>query len=71
MTIKKEISLIPYAHLDTQWRWEYPTTIRKYIKSTLDKNIYLFEKYPEHQFNFTGALRYQSADFRGCQRGVY
>ena len=29
---KKEIFLVPYAHLDTQWRWEYPTTIKKYIK---------------------------------------
>ena len=56
---KKEIFLIPYAHLDTQWRWEYPTTINKYIKNTLEDNIHLFEKYPEHRFNFTGALRYQ------------
>jgi len=60
MPIKKEIFLIPYAHLDTQWRWEYPTTINKYIKNTLEENIRLFEKYPaEHRFNFTGALRYQ------------
>jgi alpha-mannosidase len=56
--MKKEIFLIPYAHLDTQWRWEYPTTIKKYIKSTLNKNISLFENYPDHQFNFTGAIRY-------------
>lgn len=59
MSEKKEIFLIPYAHLDTQWRWEYPTTIKKYIKSTLEDNIRLFEKYPEHRFNFTGAIRYQ------------
>ena len=55
----KEIYLVPYSHLDTQWRWEFPTTINKYIKNTLAENIILFEKYPEHQFNFTGALRYQ------------
>ena len=59
MLPKKEIFLIPYAHLDTQWRWEYPTTINKYIKNTLEDNIRLFEKYSEHRFNFTGALRYQ------------
>lgn len=58
MTKNKEIWLIPYAHLDTEWRWEFPTTIKKYIKNTLEENIYLFEKYPEYKFNFTGALRY-------------
>lgn len=54
----KEIFLIPYSHLDTQWRWEYPTTIKKYIKNTIDENLILFEKYPHHRFNFTGAIRY-------------
>lgn len=55
---KKELWLIPYAHLDTQWRWEYPTTVKKYIKNTLDENLYLFDKYPDYVFNFTGAIRY-------------
>jgi len=54
----KEIFLVPYAHLDTQWRWEYPTTIKKYIKSTMTKNFKLFKKYPHYVFNFTGATRY-------------
>jgi alpha-mannosidase len=58
MKTKKEIYLVPYAHLDTQWRWEFPTTIKKYIKNTIEENLYLFDKYPEHRFNFTGALRY-------------
>jgi len=58
MMTEKIFFLIPYSHLDTQWRWEFPTTIKKYIKRTLEKNIYLFEKYPEHRFNFTGAIRY-------------
>lgn len=56
---KKEIFLVPYSHLDSQWRWEFPTTINKYIKSTIDENLYMFEKYDGHQFNFTGAIRYQ------------
>ena len=55
---KKEIWLIPYAHLDTQWRWEYPTTINKYIKDTLNHNFDRFARFPEYIFNFTGALRY-------------
>ncbi|MBF9016773.1 MULTISPECIES: glycoside hydrolase family 38 C-terminal domain-containing protein [unclassified Oceanispirochaeta] len=58
MKDKKEIYLIPYSHLDTQWRWEYPTTITKYIRKTLNESIDRFKKYPEHHFNFTGALRY-------------
>ncbi|MGL1891449.1 MAG: glycosyl hydrolase-related protein [Spirochaetaceae bacterium] len=55
----KEIFLVPYSHLDTQWRWEYPTTIKKYLKKTLEESINLFKRYPDHQFNFTGALRYE------------
>jgi alpha-mannosidase len=58
MNLKKEIFLAPYAHLDTQWRWEFPTTINKFIKNTMDENFRLFEKYPEYRFNFTGAIRY-------------
>ena len=27
---------VGYAHLDTQWRWDYPETISKFLKSTLD-----------------------------------
>lgn len=57
--MKKEIFMVPYAHLDTQWRWEYPTTIKKYIRNTLEENIAMFKKYPEHRFNFTGALRFR------------
>ncbi len=55
---KKEIYLLPYAHLDTQWRWEYPTTIKKYIPKTMDRNFELLKKYPGYCFNFTGMIRY-------------
>ena len=50
---------IGYAHLDTQWRWDYPTTIRDYIKNTLRDNFSLFEKYPGYIFNFSGSNRYR------------
>ena len=33
--------LVPYAHLDTQWRWDYKTTITRYLKDTLEKNFNL------------------------------
>jgi len=51
--------MVGYAHLDTEWRWDYPTTINKYLKNTLDDNFRLFEKYPDYVFNFTGSRRYK------------
>ena len=50
---------VGYAHLDTQWRWDYPETVNDYIKATLDDNFKLFEKYKEYVFSFTGARRYR------------
>ena len=51
--------LVPYTHLDTQWRWDYKTTIDVFLKDTLEENFALFEKYPHYVFNFSGAIRYQ------------
>jgi alpha-mannosidase len=50
---------VGYSHLDTEWRWDYQTTIRKYVKSTMSDNFALFEKYPHYVFNFSGANRYR------------
>ncbi len=50
---------VAYAHLDTQWRWEYPQTISEYLPKTMRSNFALFEKYPHYIFNFTGANRYR------------
>ncbi|MGH7869246.1 MAG: alpha-mannosidase, partial [Candidatus Dormibacteraceae bacterium] len=47
-----------YAHLDTQWRWEYPQVISEYLPKTMHLNFDLFQKYPHYIFNFTGANRY-------------
>ena len=55
---KKELFLVPYSHLDTQWRWDYPTTIKWLIRRTMRKNFRLFKKYPHYVFNFTGSRRY-------------
>jgi alpha-mannosidase len=51
--------MVPYAHLDTEWRWDYPTTIREYLPKTIRDNFALFEKYPHYIFNFSGANRYR------------
>src|SRR5579871_1432179 len=50
--------VVGYAHLDTEWRWEYPQVIQEYLSKTLRNNFALFEKYPHYIFNFTGANRY-------------
>src|SRR5216110_726516 len=50
---------VGYAHLDTEWRWEYPQVIQEYLSKTMRNNFALFEKYPHYIFNFTGANRYR------------
>ena len=50
---------VGYAHLDTEWRWEYPQVIDEYLRKTMESNFTLFEKYPHYIFNFSGANRYR------------
>jgi alpha-mannosidase len=59
--LSKEPTLyvVGYAHLDTQWRWDFPTTINDYITKTMRLNFDLIEKYPHYVFNFSGANRYR------------
>jgi alpha-mannosidase len=59
LTQQPTLYLVGYAHLDTQWRWEYPTVITEYLPKTLFQNFALFEEYPDYIFNFTGANRYE------------
>src|ERR1041385_82456 len=59
LTRQPTLYVIAYAHLDTQWRWEYPRVINEYIPKTMHDNFALFEKYPNYVFNFSGANRYR------------
>lgn len=59
ITKEKVLYTIGYSHLDTEWNWDYPTTIDKCILNTMTENFYLFEKYPDYVFNFTGSRRYR------------
>nr|WP_321408439.1 glycoside hydrolase family 38 C-terminal domain-containing protein [uncultured Carboxylicivirga sp.] len=56
---EKVLYTIGYSHLDTEWNWDYPTTINTCIRNTMTENFYLFEKYPDYVFNFTGSRRYR------------
>jgi alpha-mannosidase len=76
LTKQPTLYVVGYAHLDTQWRWEYPTTISQYILNTMRDNFALFEKYPHYVFNFSGANRYRMmkeyfpADYAKVQKYV-
>src|SRR6202051_4271036 len=51
--------VVPYAHLDTQWRWEMPQTISEYLLKTMRVNFEYIDKYPHYVFNWTGSNRYR------------
>lgn len=51
--------VVGYAHLDTQWRWEYPQVISEFLPKTLNDNFALIDKYPNYVFNFSGSNRYR------------
>ncbi|RYG87182.1 alpha-mannosidase, partial [bacterium] len=51
--------VVPYSHLDTQWRWAYPQVLREYIPATMRDNLALIAKYPNYTFNFSGSRRYE------------
>src|SRR5579859_4826180 len=59
LTKQPTLYAVGYAHLDTEWRWEYPQSIQEYLSKTMRNNFVLFEKYPHYVFNFTGANRYR------------
>ncbi|MBN2082285.1 alpha-mannosidase [bacterium] len=58
LTTGHTLYVVGYAHLDSQWRWSYPQTIREFIYNTLVDNFALFEQYPDYIFNFSGSRRY-------------
>jgi alpha-mannosidase len=59
ITTQPTLYVVPYAHLDTQWRWEFPQVISEYLLKTLRVNFDYMDKYPHYVFNWTGANRYR------------
>jgi alpha-mannosidase len=57
----KTLHVVGTSHLDTQWRWTIQTSISDYIPKTLRLNFDLFEKFPEYNFSYEGAFKYQLA----------
>jgi alpha-mannosidase len=58
LTATPTLYTIGYAHLDTEWNWDYVATINQHLPKTLDSNFVKFQKYPGYVFNFSGANRY-------------
>ena len=50
--------LVGGAHFDSQWNWDVQTSIAEYIPKTIERNLLLFEKYPDYIFNFEGGVKY-------------
>ena len=59
LTRQRTLYAVGYAHLDTEWRWEYPQVIDEYLRKTMEDNFRLLDKYPHYVFNFSGANRYR------------
>jgi alpha-mannosidase len=76
LTKQPTLYVVGYAHLDTEWRWEYPQVIDEYLRKTMEDNFRLVDKYPHYIFNFSGANRYRlmkeyyPADFAKVQQEV-
>jgi alpha-mannosidase len=76
LTTQPSLYVVGYAHLDTEWRWEYPQVIDEYLRNTMQDNFRLFDKYPHYIFNFSGANRYRlmkeyfPSDFAKVQKYV-
>jgi alpha-mannosidase len=59
LTRQPTLYVVAYAHLDTEWRWDFVTTIKDYLPKTMRLNFDWIEKYPHYVFNFSGANRYR------------
>jgi alpha-mannosidase len=59
ITKQPTLYVVPYAHLDTQWRWEFPQVISEYLLKTMRVNFDYLEKYPHYVFNWSGSNRYR------------
>ena len=52
LTQEPRLYVVGYAHLDTEWRWEYPQVIDEYLRKTMEDNFTLFEQISPLRFQF-------------------
>ncbi len=59
ITKERVLYTVGYTHLDSEYEWDYRTTVSEYLKNTMEENFRLLDKYPDYVFNFTGSRRYR------------
>lgn len=52
------VYMVSNAHFDSQWNWDVQRSINEYIPKTIERNLFLLEKYPDYIFNFEGGIKY-------------
>ena len=50
--------MVSNAHFDSQWNWDVRRSIEEFIPKTMERNIFLLERYPDYIFNFEGGIKY-------------
>src|SRR5258708_33448771 len=51
ITTTPTLYVVPYAHLDTQWRWGFSQTNIGYLLKNMRGNFHLNHRYPHNVFN--------------------
>ena len=59
LTHEPTLYVVAYAHLDTQWRWDYPTTIASTCRARCATTSRCSRSTRDYVFNFSGANRYR------------
>ena len=52
------VYMVSNAHFDSQWNWDVQKSINDYIPKTIERNLFLLERYPDYIFNFEGGIKY-------------
>ena len=53
-----KVYMVSNAHFDSQWNWDVQRSISEYIPKTIERNLFLLEKYPDYLINFEGGIKY-------------
>ncbi len=59
ITKERVLYTVGYTHLDSEYEWDYKTTVSEYLKNTMEENYRLFDKFPDYVYSFTGSRRYR------------
>ena len=53
-----KVYMVSNAHFDSQWNWDVQKSIEDFIPKTIERNLFLLERFPDYIFNFEGAVKY-------------